>query len=229
MRKSMSMLLFLGLAMPAFGQSNYGVVTGQVTDAQHLPVAGAAIQLTAASTGAVRQVVTNPQGLFEAPALLPDDYELKAEAAGFTTAVQELRLEVGQKLALEIGLAVGGLQEGVNVTAGSEVLRAKDSSVGEVVEPESIRELPLNGRMLIDLVLTVPGTHLGFGAQTGSTNPLYWRPGQRSAVVIGGNRPNANFFLLDGASNTDPTFNSRWRPAALPRTWEEQEAGRSTL
>ncbi|HEY7616236.1 MAG TPA: hypothetical protein VH744_05490, partial [Terriglobales bacterium] len=39
-------------------------------------------------------------------------------------------------------------------------------------------------------------------------NPLYWRPGQRSAVSIGGNRPNANYFLLDGTSNTDPTFNT---------------------
>ena len=75
--------------------------------------------------------------------------------------------------------------------------RTTEASVGEVIEPKSIRELPLNGRMLIDLVLTVPGAHVGFGAQTGSTNPLYWRPGQRSAVVIGGSRPNANFFLLD--------------------------------
>ena len=82
-------------------------------------------------------------------------------------------------------------------------------AVGEVVEPKSIQELPLNGRMLIDLVLTVPGAHVGFGAQTGETNPLYWRPGQRSAVVIGGARPNANFFLLDGATNTDPTFNTQ--------------------
>ncbi len=95
------------------------------------------------------------------------------------------------------------------MTALADVLRTTDASVGEVVEPKSIQELPLNGRMLVDLVLTVPGAHVGFGAQTGETNPLYWRPGQRSAIVIGGSRPNANFFLLDGATNTDPTFNTQ--------------------
>ena len=209
MRRSCALLFLLGLALPGFGQSNYAVLTGNVTDSQHLPVAGAAVELTAASTGAIRRVVTNQQGRFEAPALLPDDYELKVEASGLATAKQSLRLEVGQKLAVDITLRVGSVTQGVKVTAGSEVLQTTDASVGEVVEPTSIRELPLNGRMLIDLVLTVPGAHIAFGAQTGSTNPLYWRPGQRSAVVIGGSRPNANFFLLDGATNTDPTFNTQ--------------------
>jgi hypothetical protein len=209
MRRTWVLLFVLALAGPAFGQSNYAVLTGTVTDSQHLPVAGAAVELTAAGTGAVRRVVTNQQGLFEAPGLLPDDYELKVEAAGLTTAKQSLRLEVGQKLAVDITLTIGSLAQGVKVTAGSEVLNTTDASVGEVIEPTSIRDLPLNGRMLVDLVLTVPGAHVGFGAQTGSTNPLYWRPGQRSAVVIGGARPNANFFLLDGATNTDPTFNTQ--------------------
>ena len=121
---------------------------------------------------------------------------------------QSLRLEV-QKVAIDIGLKVGIVKEGVHVNAAADVLRPTDASVGEVVERKSVQELPLNGRMLIDLVLTVPGAHVGFGAQTGETNPLYWRPGQRSAIVIGGNRPNANFFLLDGATNTDPTFNTQ--------------------
>ena len=209
MQKAFVLLLLLCLASPAFGQSNYGVISGTVIDAQHLAIAGASLQLTAMSTGAVRHVVTNQQGLFEAPALLPDDYELRAEANGFATTTRSVRLEVGQKLSMEISLAVVGVKEGVNVAGGSEVLHTSDASVGEVIEPQSIRELPLNGRMLIDLVLTVPGAHVGFGAQTGATNPLYWRPGQRSAVVIGGSRPNANFFLLDGATNTDPTFNTQ--------------------
>jgi hypothetical protein len=209
MKRCCALLLLLGLAVPGFGQSNYALLTGTVTDAQHLPVVGAAIELTAASTGAVRRVVTNQRGLFEAPALLPDDYELKVVASGFAATAQTVRLEVGQKLALEISLKLSSVAQDVKVTAGSEVLRTTDASVGEVVEPTSIAQLPLNGRMLIDLVLTVPGAHVGFGAQTGSTNPLYWRPGQRSAVVIGGARPNANFFLLDGATNTDPTFNTQ--------------------
>ena len=201
--------LLLVCALSALGQSNYAVVTGTVSDPHHLPVVGATIQLTAASTGAIRRVLTNQQGLFDASALLPDDYELITEAPGFAPARQSVRLEVGQKLAVAVSLTVGPVKQGVEVTAASEVLHTADASVGEVIEPQSIRDLPLNGRMLIDLVLTVPGAHVGFGAQTGATNPLYWRPGQRSAVVIGGSRPNANFFLLDGSTNTDPTFNTQ--------------------
>ena len=128
MHRYATLLLLLALALPAFAQSNYGVISGTVMDAQHLPIAGAAVQLTAISTGSIRHVTTNQQGLFEAPALLPDDYELKIEANGFAAATQSVRLEVGQKVALGINLAVVGVKEGVNVTAGNEVLRTTDAS-----------------------------------------------------------------------------------------------------
>src|SRR5437660_2475501 len=199
----------LTLSALAVGQSNYAVVSGTVRDSQSLPVVRATVNFKALSTGATRSVTTNDAGIFYAPALLPDDYEVTTAASGFAPVVQRVHVEVGQELALDVALKIGAVREGVEVSSTPEILHTTDAAVGEVVEPKSIQELPLNGRMLIDLVLTVPGAHVGFGAQTGQTNPLYWRPGQRSAVVIGGARPNANFFLLDGATNTDPTFNTQ--------------------
>ena len=75
-------------------------------DPQRLPISGATVLLTAKSTGTVRQVVSNQQGIFEAAFLLPDDYVIESRASGFATTTQSVRLEVGQKLSLN--LALGG-------------------------------------------------------------------------------------------------------------------------
>lgn len=201
--------VYLLVSAPLFGQSNYAGLAGTVADAQHGALSGATIQLISVGTRAERQVSTNDRGLFQITGLLPGDYELTVKASGFAAHLQTIRLEVAQQMNLDIGLKVASISHSVEVNAmAGEVLHTTDASVGEVVEPVSIKELPLNGRMMIDLVLTVPGAHEGHGAQTGDMNPLYWRPGQRSAVSIGGARPNANYFLLDGSTDTDPTFNT---------------------
>jgi hypothetical protein len=202
-------LLLLSLAAPrATAQSNYAGLSGTVFDPQHRTVAGASVQVKSASTLAARQVSTNEQGVFQLNGLLPGEYTLTVEARGFAPLTQTVSLEVGQQTTLELEVKLSSVAEVVEVTGEAAVLRTSDASVGEVVEPRSVRNLPLNGRMLIDLVLTVPGAHTSHGAQAGDMSPLYWRPGQRSAVSIGGNRPNANYFLLDGATDTDPTFNT---------------------
>ena len=208
MVKIVVVLLLLLVSMPVLGQSNYAELTGTVLDPEHAAIVGASIQLTSVSTHAERNVSSNEHGIFQAPALLPGDYKLTVKAPGFAEANQSLRLEVGQQLSLNITLKLGSVASAVEVKDAVEPLDKTDASVGEVIEPTSVANLPLNGRMLIDLVLTVPGAHESHGAQTGDMNPLYWRPGQRSAVSIGGNRPNANYFLLDGTTNTDPTFNT---------------------
>jgi hypothetical protein len=56
-------------------------------------------------------------------------------------------------------MELGQRRESVAVSATAETLKTQDASLGEVVEPRSIQELPLNGRMLLDLALTVPGAH----------------------------------------------------------------------
>ncbi len=130
MRIFATLLCLLALMVPALGQSNYAAVTGTVTDSQSLPVVGATVHFTAMSTGAIRVLTTNDRGLFSAPALSPDDYELTTESTGFAPVKQSLHLEVGEKLAIEIGLKVGAVKEGVQVNAAADLLRTTDASVG---------------------------------------------------------------------------------------------------
>src|SRR3989440_12648504 len=191
------------------GQSNYASLSGSIFDPQRRAIPDASIELISLTTHAVRQVTSNEQGIYQITALLPEEYKLNVQAPGFLPSTQTVHLEVGQQTTCDVTLELTSLTGTVKIQDETmNVLRTTDASVGEVVEQTSIRNLPLNGRMLIDLVLTVPGAHESHGAQAGDMSPLDWRPGQRSAVSIGGNRPNANYFLLDGATNTDPTFNT---------------------
>lgn len=189
-------------------QSNFATLGGSVQDPQRRAIQAAQIQAQARSTGAVRKTASDATGMFEIAGLLPGDYKLTVSAEGFQKYEAAVRLEVGQHASIDAMLRLGERTELVEVIGTAEPLRTTEASVGEVVESTSIRELPLNGRMLVDLVLTVPGTHVSHGAQAGDMNPLYWRPGQRSAISVGGSRPNGNYFLLDGTTNTDPTFNT---------------------
>ena len=206
----MSKLLafFFAACWPMVAQTNFATLSGRVQDPAQTPVPAARVSVTAKATGAARQTTTNSEGLFEAPNLAPGEYRLEVSAAGFADQKRDIVLEVGQHMGIDLLLQLGARSETVEVVAFTENLKTQDASIGEVVEPKSIQDLPLNGRMLIDLALTVPDAHVGHGAQTGDMSPLYWRPGQRSAITIGGNRPDANYYLLDGVTNTDPTFNT---------------------
>lgn len=202
-------VMYLSVTALLLGQSNFATLSGSISDAQLQPVTEGHVRLRAKATGATRDIKVNDSGLFDVPALSPGEYGLDVDAPGFAALHQQLRLEVGQQMRIDLTLSVSKKLENLDVVARTEILKTADASLGEVVESKSIKELPLNGRMLIDLALTVPGSHVGHGAQTGDMNSLYWRPGQRSAITIGGNRPNANYFLVDGVTNTDPTFNTQ--------------------
>ncbi|HCC58503.1 MAG TPA: hypothetical protein DEQ47_14845 [Solibacterales bacterium] len=210
MRQGLPVILLSSvLCACLLGQSNFATISGRIEDASRAPISGAHITVHAKDTGASRSLTSKPDGLFEVTNLLPGQYSVDVDASGFALTSRQVTLEVGQNMGLDLVLGLGQQHETVAVAAIAETLKTQDASLGEVIEPKSIQDLPLNGRMLLDLVLTVPGAHMGHGAQTGISNPLYWRPGQASSITIGGNRPNANYFLLDGVTNTDPTFNTQ--------------------
>src|SRR6185437_11284283 len=206
---TVSLVCLLAAAAAVQAQSNYAVVRGSILDPQRAAVAGARVRVEASQRGVERDVTSNQNGLYEIAGLEPGAYTLSVERTGFKKVVETINLEVGQQAAVDVLLQVGADAETITVHESGELLKTQDASVGAVVDQRSVESLPLDGRMLIDLVLTVPGAHVSHGAATGDMNALYWRPGQRSAVSIGGNRPNANYFLLDGATNTDPTFSTQ--------------------
>src|SRR6185436_17710356 len=131
-----------------------------------------------------------------------------AEAGGFQPKQARVRMEVNQRVRLDLTLAAKSVDESVEVVETTPLLHANDAALGSVVDEHQVAKLPLNGRQFLELALLVPGVHMSHGAQTGTTSSLYWRPGQNSAISISGGRPNANTYLLDGTSNTDPAFNT---------------------
>src|SRR5258707_13055789 len=173
MRIFATLLCLLAMIVPALAQSNYAVVTGTVTDSQSLPVVGATVHFTAMSTGAIRVLTTNDRGLFSAPALSPDDYELTTECTGFAPVVRSLHLEVGEKLAVEIELKVGAVKEGVQVNATADLLRTTGARVGEVGERQSGAEPPLKSPRRGEVWLSEPRGDAGFGAQHVQERPPY--------------------------------------------------------
>lgn len=201
--------LLLAASSVLQAQSNYAAIRGSVTDSQQRAVARATVRITSLVTGATRELRTDNAGLYAAEGLVPGAYQVEVSSPGFGNRTEQVQLEVGQQMTLDQPLQIGKQAQTISVVGAPELLKTQDASVGETVDRRSVEQLPLNGRQLIDLVTTVPGAHQGSGAQTGSANPLYWRPGQFSAISISGARPNANYFLLDGATNTDPTFNTQ--------------------
>lgn len=202
-------LLAAALSIPSLlAQGHDAHIDGILSDPQGLPLAGATVTLKEEQTGLTRTVETTAAGTYQFVSLNPGQYQLTAAAKGFEEQVRELTLEVNQYVRLDLTLKVGAFTQEVQVVGAAQMLRTADPSLGEVIEPTMTRELPLNGRHLLDLAMLAPAVHQGFGAQTGSANPLYWRPSQNSALSVGGGRPNANYFLLDGSTDTDPTFNT---------------------
>ena len=102
-------------------------------------------------------------------------------------------------------LSVGDRAETIVVEAELPLLDRAAATVGHVVTPASVREMPLNGRHFTDLGLLVPGSvttsPTGFSTPPGrGVGPL--------AINTAGNREEAVAFLVNGVSINNQTFGS---------------------
>ncbi len=175
---------------PLLAQAARAELTGQVTGADGAALTGAQVTVRALRTNDARVVVSGDNGFYTLSALPPGGYEVTVELSGFKRFVQDaVTLATGERVRLDVTLAVGGLQETVNVTGEPSTLRTESGSLGQVVSNAAIVGLPLNGRSFISLVTLAPGV----ASPPGSAFPR-----------INGGRPRVNEYLFDGVSVLQP-------------------------
>ena len=122
------------VGVPALAQSFYGSLIAVVKDDQEKIIPGATITLVNSATSERREGLTGDDGVYRFQNLVPGNYRLEVDLAGFQRYVRD-QIEVNVQSAprVEISLKLGSLAETVQVTGVSSVLQTENAAVGILV------------------------------------------------------------------------------------------------
>lgn len=187
-----------------------GTISGTVTDSSGAVIPSASLAIKNQGTGVERAVSTDAEGRYVAAGLPIGTYSVTASAKGLQPVERrDISLEVGQIDTVDMVLRPASVGTQVEVTsqvAQVEVQRA-DATLSQIIHPEQVAELPLNGRDFVQLALLGTGTVKGerpgaFLNQGGSSEVSF-----RGSVSLSaqGMRENANDWLYDGIDDNELT------------------------
>lgn len=180
-------------------------LAGTVTDPTGAVIPAASISIRSDSTGITRETVSDAAGSFTAPSLLPGVYTVVVTAPGFSKfTAEKLALEVNATATLNAKLSVGSSGETVQVEGAVAVLEAQTMTMGQVIDQETVQQIPLNGRHFLDLTNLTPGTVVppANGSLTVPSRGL----GANSFNTAGA-REDTNNFQINGINLNDMTQN----------------------
>lgn len=180
-------------------QETRGVIRGTVTDPNNAPVPGASVKIIDPARGTTADLKTNDDGFFQATYLFPGTYQIVVETTGFKKTVRDnVILEIGSAIQVDMPLEVGGTQETVTVSADIPPLNTESGSLGQTVDAKRIAELPLVHGDPYTLIGLSPGV-----TYTGSAR--LDRPFEPTHIVgyaVDGTRGNRSDLTIDGAPST---------------------------
>ncbi len=204
MKRLLSAVMALLCAAPvAWAQIDRATLYGTVKDASGGVLPGASVTVTNIATNIASKATTANNGAYLVVNLGSGQYIVEAEAPGLAKSVQSIILDVGQRGRLDLTLGVGGLTETVTVEGAMRLLNTEDSSLGSVLDQNSVAKLPLAIRNWDDLLALVPGVQGDrFTEQGGGTSF-----GRTGGVNVHGARSLQNNFLLDGVDNNSVSTN----------------------
>ena len=205
----MNKLLVIGLALLSLpfwlsAQTDRGTIRGTVQDTTGASVPGAAVTATSVDTGVRSSTVSSDAGTYNITSLRPGMYSILAEKPGFKKLIREnIRVEVGGTVGLELQMAIGEVTESVTVSDVAPQLKSESSNVSTGVNPKAFVDLPLsaNGsnRSAESFIFLAPGT-------TGNTFDAH----------INGSQTLSKEIQIDGLSATTAEVGGDPRVLTLP-------------
>src|SRR5271165_6564714 len=190
--------LVLVLPLPARGQDGSTSLEGIVEDLSGARIARANVSLLNPENGYRAEAATDSEGRFRFAMLAPGRYTVTASAPGMALASQSgLELHVGGSMQVQFRLRPAGRAESVTVIAPPAIIDPESGEVSQVIDEQSIAELPLNGRRYTDLALLLPGVTQDPRGLTSDSN---------GDLSYGGIRGYQNSFLVDGTDNNNSFF-----------------------
>ena len=196
------LLLSGGLAV---AQEFRGTILGRITDPSGAAVPGVQITVTNEKTNISSNAVSEDDGAYQVPFLIPGAYRLEVGAAGFNKYLQSgITVAVGQRVTVNVAMKVGQVSETVTVAANATLLETSTGGMGQVIDKMKVESMPLNGRMVFMLNQLAEGVIWQiptFGA-TGTSGLRPFDNLGGSAWSMNGGRLTTNEFLLDGAPDS---------------------------
>jgi len=170
---------------------------GKVADSSRAVIDGARVTIANQAQAISRETTTSSTGEFEFLAVPPGTYVLTVEKAGFKKYQQtNLQLLVNVPTSVTALLQVGALTTEIQVSGEAPVINTEDASMGIAFGENQVKELPLEGRNVPDLLTLQPGVaYTGNRADTSDNDT-------RSGAVNGARSDQGNL-SLDGIRVND--------------------------
>jgi hypothetical protein len=185
-----ALLFFVSSASILRAQSTSASLAGRITDPSKALIVDAKVAAVNGGTNFRYETTTNAEGAYYLANLAPGVYRLEVEKTGFKKIIKpDVILHVQDALAIDFTMTLGAASETVTVEAGAPLLNTSDASVSTLIGNRFVENMPLNGRSFSSLIDLTPGVVL--------TPTNQYQQGQFS---VNGQRPDANYFLVDGVS-----------------------------
>ncbi|MGC1651043.1 MAG: carboxypeptidase regulatory-like domain-containing protein [Candidatus Sulfotelmatobacter sp.] len=179
-------------------QVDTGSISGTITDASGAVVSGAKVTLINEGTAANLSVTTGSDGGYRFSPVRIGSYKIEVAGQGFKTSTEtHIAVDVSSNVLRNFRLQTGSVSETIEVTAAAPLLQSQDASVGQVVNQQSVNNLPLNGRNFTFLAQLAAGVNTPQADTRGNA--------ASGAFSANGLRPAQNNYMLDGIDNNSDT------------------------